>query len=202
MSRRTSLVALVVLGAVLGAVPAAADPPGWRRQMTEPDRKRLAGLYHAWTTARAQVAAAGLAADWSGQGALTQGDAVTADPPPAPGIYSCRTLKLGSRVAGMPNWRAVGSYPCRIEASRDGLRFTGEGGAQRTSGVLYPDGERMIYLGAINLGNERGGFKYNADVDRNQVGVLHSLGPKRWRLELPFPLWESTLDLIEITPST
>ena len=101
----------------------------------------------------------------------------------------------------MPTWSAGGSYPCRIEAARDALRFTRDGGPQRTSGLLFPDGDRMIYLGAINLGNERGGFKYNADVDRNQVGVLHSLGPKRWRLELPFPLWESTLDLIEITPA-
>ena len=72
---------------------------------------------------------------------------------------------------------------------------------QRTGGLLYPDGDRLVYLGALSLANERSMFVYNADEDRNQVGVLRALGPKRWRLELPFPKWESTLDVVEITPA-
>jgi hypothetical protein len=44
-------------------------------------------------------------------------------------------------------------------------------------------------------------FAYNADAERNQVGVMRRLGPARWRLELPWPKWESTLDLIDIVPA-
>ena len=67
--------------------------------------------------------------------------------------------------------------------------------------MLFPDGDRQVYLGALSLGSEGGLFAYNADAERNQVGVLRRLGERRWRLELPWPKWESTLDVIDIVPA-
>ena len=190
----------VVLTAAFAAAPLSAAPQPWKRVITEPDRQRLAGLWRAWTTARSQVAAAGRSGAWAAQGPLTDPGAATADGPPPPGEYRCRAVKLGTQTPGMPVMAADAPTPCRIEAVGDDLRFVRDGSAQRTAGVLYPDGDRLVYLGALSLGGEVGRFKYNADPDRSQVGVMRAIGPRRWRLELPFPRWESTLDVIEVVP--
>lgn len=193
------LAALLVLLAV--AFPALADPQPWRREITEPDRKRLAGLWRAWTTARAQVVASGNAEAWVREEPLTDPAAAATGEAPPPGRYRCRTVKLGTRNPGMPVWTMSETYPCRVERVENGLRFVREGGAQRTAGLLFEDGDRQVYLGALSLGSERGLFAYNADAERNQVGVLRRLGAARWRLELPWPKWESTLDVIDIVPA-
>ena len=193
------LTAFLVLLAV--ATPALADPQPWRREITEPDRKRLAGLWRAWTTARAQVVASGHTEAWVREEPLTDPAAATTGEAPPPGRYRCRTVKLGTRNPGMPVWTMSDTYPCRVERVEQGLRFVREGGAQRTAGMLHPDGDRQVYLGALSLGSERGLFAYNADAERNQVGVLRRLSAARWRLELPWPKWESTLDVIDIVPA-
>ena len=120
---------------------------------------------------------AGRAAEWTAQGPLTDPAATTADGAPPPGNYSCRTIKLGARTPGMPVMAAGEATPCRVEAAGDDLRFVRDGGAQRTAGLLYPDGDRLVYLGALSLGGEVGRFRYNVDVDRDQVGVLRAVGP-------------------------
>ncbi len=198
MKRCLVLVALLALGA---PGVGAARPQPWKRVITVPDRERLAGLWRAWTTARAQVFAAGQGPAWNGLGALADPGGVSDGGPPPPGRYACRTVKLGARGAGMPVMSMAETTPCRIESVKGNLRFVRDGGAQRTSGVLYPDGERLVYLGALSLGGEPGLFPYRADRDRDQVGVLRAIGPKRWRLELPWPRWESTLDVIEVVPA-
>lgn len=189
----------IVLLAV--ATPVAAEPQPWKRVITDADRQRLAGLWRAWTTARAQVTAAGHAEAWEKHAPLTDPAAAMGEGAPPPGRYRCRTVKLGTRNPGMPVWSMTDDYPCRFEATEHGLRFVREGGAQRTAGMLFPDGVRQVYLGALSLGSERGSFAYNADAERNQVGVLRRLGEARWRLELPWPRWESTLDVIDIVPA-
>lgn len=190
--------ALLVL-ALLVATAARADPPPWRQAITEPDRKRLSLLWKAWETAKSQVVAAGHMAEWTALGDLVDPAARTEGGPPAPGSYRCRTVKLGTRNPGMPVWTMGEAVPCRFEMSGDYLRFVGGGRAQRSAGLLYPDGERLIFLGAVSLGSEPGRFAYARDAERDQVGVLHRIGTNRWRLELPWPKWESTLDIVEIT---
>ncbi|WP_374577078.1 DUF4893 domain-containing protein [Phenylobacterium sp. J367] len=39
---------------------------------------------------------------------------------------------------------------------------------------------------------------YGRDPERDQVGVVERIGERTWRLVLPFPKQESTLDLIEL----
>jgi len=191
--------AAVALLLLLPAAPALADPPSWRQAITEPDRKRLSLLWKAWSEAKTQVAAARRTAEWAALGDLADPAAHAEGGPPVPGNYRCRTVKLGSRNPGMPVWVMSATTPCRFEIAGDELRFVAPLGAQRTAGRLYDDGDRMVYLGAVSLGSESGLFAYARDAERDQVGVLHRIGPKRWRLELPYPKWESTLDVIEIT---
>lgn len=189
----------LALALLLVAFPVAADPPPWRQAITEPDRKRLALLWKAWSLAKSQTVDAGHAAEWQKLGDLADPSLSAPGGPPQAGPYRCRRVKLGARTPGMPVMVLAGARPCRIEAAGEFLRLIVDAGAQRTAGLLYPDGERMIYLGAVSLGSEGGMFAYRRDAERDQVGVLHRIGAQRWRLELPFPKWESTLDLIEIT---
>ena len=37
--------------------------------------------------------------------------------------------------------------------------------------------------------------------DRDLIAVLERIGPQRWRLVLPWPQYESNLDLIELVPA-
>lgn len=191
--------AAAALALLLLAVPAAADPPPWRQAITQPDRKRLALLWRAWTTARAQVSEVGHSDEWTRLGDLVDPNLRAEGEPPRPGAYNCRSLKLGARTPGLPVMVMAKPRPCRIEVAGDNLRLIVDAGPQRTAGLLYADGKRMIYLGAVSLGSESGLFPYRRDAERDQVGVLHRIGVDRWRLELPFPKWESTLDLVEIT---
>ena len=192
---------IAVLALLLAVQPLHAEPRPWRQVITAPDRKRLAGLWKTWQLTKTQVADAGHAAEWTALGDLVEPLAATDFTPPPPGQYRCRTVKLGTRSPGMPVWAMSDTTPCRIDVDGENLRFADGGGIQRTAGLLYPDGERMVYLGALTLGAEPGRFKYRRDGERDQVGVLHRIGAARWRLELPSPKWESTLDVIDIVPS-
>jgi hypothetical protein len=58
----------------------------------------------------------------------------------------------------------------------------------------------MVFLGAPALRGEMWVMPYGADPERNAVGALRALGPQQWRLELPWPTWQSNLDLVELTP--
>lgn len=196
-----ALVFSAVSGVLLGAVPARADPRPWRTAITEPDRRRLALLWRAWRDARDQIAAAGHADELTKLGDIADPALFAEGGPPAPGNYRCRTIKLGARTPGMPVMVMAAARPCRIEEAGEFLRLVSPLGAQRTAGLLYPDDDRMIYLGAVSLGSESGLFAYKRDAERDQVGVLHRIGAARWRLELPWPKWESALDIVEITPA-
>jgi hypothetical protein len=67
--------------------------------------------------------------------------------------------------------------------------------------VLYPDrAKRAVFLGAVSWGTDETAMAYGAKPDRSQAGVLERIGPKRWRLALPWPEYESRLDLIELRP--
>ena len=112
---------LVVFALLLTlATPVLADPQPWRREITEPDRKRLAGLWRAWTMARAQVVAAGNADAWVAEGPLTDPAAATTGEAPPPGRYRCRTVKLGTRTPGLSNGGMTGTrgHPCSSGVSR------------------------------------------------------------------------------------
>jgi hypothetical protein len=96
------------------------------------------------------------------------------------------------------------SYPpftCRIGTGQGVLSFTKLDGSQRPVGRLFSnDDRRMIFLGTMARGDERGALDYGADAERDMAGALERIGPRRWRLVLPWPRWESTLDVIELVP--
>ncbi|WP_297111308.1 DUF4893 domain-containing protein [uncultured Devosia sp.] len=113
------------------------------------------------------------------------------------GDYRCRTIKLG----GLLPLTAYTPFACTI--SGDGTMIEKQTGSQRFSGHLLPsDGGAMFYYGALHYGDEQP-MDYGADAERNQVGCLYKVSgkPARYRLELPFPRFESTHDVIELIPA-
>ena len=112
------------------------------------------------------------------------------------GAYRCRTIKLG----GLLPLTAYGYFDCEI--SGDGTVIEKLTGSQRFKGDLLPSDGGLFYWGALHYGDEEP-FAYGADPERNQVGCLYKVDskPVRYRLEMPFPLFESTHDVIELVPA-
>jgi hypothetical protein len=206
---------LLAQGVDSGAQPAVSS---WQGQMQEDDRRRLAGLWSAWTRGLAEVRAAGLESVLQALGpvAVPPVEPLPGRPEPlelgrlpATGDYQCRIIRLGLRDDGWPRdagvpLRVADWAPCRLAADRLGMmRFDMLAGAQRLHGRLWADGDRMIFLGALALESETGDRRYGDDPDRDALGVLRPLEDGHWRLELPWPRWQSNLMLVEIiSPGT
>jgi len=204
------MITALVLAAALGAcadfqasrqsaecVPMAAN---WRATATDDDRRRLRQGRDAWMEGlgQAQVRHAGAIA---AEGALFDPDAALPGPLPPAGDYRCRTIKLGS-PSDLLTYVAYPPFRCRIGAEGGRPSFTKLTGSQRPIGRLFDDTERrMVFLGTLQLGDERRAYQYGIDRDRDLVAVLERIGENRWRLVFPYPHFESFLDVIEITPS-
>lgn len=208
--RRAGIVILSVLagcatsGPGSGPTPAAnagEAPPVWRSMATENDRTRLRQWRTAWVEALAEARANGFGDEVSAQGALLDPDAALPDASLPAGTYRCRTVKVGARGGGALAFVNYPFFRCQVEAAEGGLRFTKLSGSQRPIGRLYPDGSRRhVFLGTLQLGDEQRAFKYGYDSDRDMAGLLERIGARHWRLVLPYPRFESTLDVIELQP--
>ncbi len=176
---------------------------GWRRYATVPDRERLTKTRPAWDKALGEARTGGFTAELAALGSLANPDALMTEPAPPPGDYRCRTIKLGAKTPGAPVYTAYDWFKCRIQAEDDHLLFVKEAGSQRPSGRLWSDNAgRMVFLGTMILGDETDAYAYGVDRERNLVGTLERIGARRWRLALPWPAWESNLDIIEIVPAS
>lgn len=184
--------------------PPTAERPNdaWRARATADDRGRLRRWREAWVEALAKARAAGHGDEIVRQGALLEPDAALAGARLPPGDYRCRTIKLGARGAGRADYIAYPPAPCRVWAEGSRLHFARLEGAQRPIGILFPDsGRRMVFLGTLQLGDEALALRYSRDRERDMIGVVERVGDNRWRLILPYPHFESLLDVIELTPS-
>lgn len=182
------------------ATTPAAGADDWRRVATPADRDRLRRWRDAWLAAlpRARAAdAKGVAAE----GALFAPDAALAGPAAPAGRYHCRVFKLGGLGSAMRDFTAYPAFDCRISDEGRVRSFYKESGSQRPVGLLFPDGDRTVFLGTLLLGNERAALQYGQDRDRDMAGVLERVGERRWRLVLPYPRFESMLDVIELVPA-
>lgn len=205
--RLTALLALLVLAGCSGkdedlrpyAVVRRADV--WQAVITDADRGRLARLSDAWEQAHADIAAAGRDADLAALGPVAQDRPMVPPHFPVAGAYQCRIIHLGWRQ-GSPHSaspvQASGWAPCRLVADGILLRLETAPGPQQFVGALYPDVDRLIFLGSVRLGDEMGRLRYGEDGARDQFGVLQAVAPDEWRIALPWPRWTSRLVLIDI----
>lgn len=193
--------ALSLAGCAHRAPRAEAAPPNWRAVATQIDRGRIRDWRTAWIEALRAARAAGHSADIANEGALLQPDAALAGAELPDGLYGCRVIKLGAKTQGLLDYIAYPQFDCRV-SRENGLRhFVKLTGSQRPVGHLYPENDRrMVFLGTLILGDERMAMKYGQDRERDLAGVVERIGPERWRLVLPYPHFESKLDVIELLP--
>ncbi len=175
----------------------------WQAVIRDGDRGRLSRLADAWREALADAAAAGAAADLAALGPVADPDVVSsaALPGAGNGAAQCRIIRIGwrqgsARVA--PAVQAEAFAPCRFTADGVLIGLETAPGRQTFAGTLYPDVDRLVFLGSVRLADEPGRLRYGEDRDRDQLGVLTALGPGHWRLALPFPRWSARIALIEI----
>ncbi|HEV2079476.1 MAG TPA: DUF4893 domain-containing protein [Allosphingosinicella sp.] len=173
----------------------------WREIATDSDRVRVRGWRDAMVQGLTKARAAGRGAEIAREGALLQPDAAIAWSDLPEGNYRCRVLKLGAKTKGLLDYVAYPSFDCRLRSENGVMSFAKLTGSQRPIGLFLPDnGKRMIFLGTLQLGDERVPLQYGRDRERDMAGVVERIGERRWRLILPFPHFESTVDVLELVP--
>lgn len=207
---RQALVALVATAMLTGCGGRRAAPePGhapaqadWRSVATSADRERLRQWRSVWLDALGRARASGASKDIAAEGALFDPDVAMADALPPAGAYRCRVFKLGAKRAGMRDYIAYPAFGCRVAAESGSPRFEKIGGSQRPVGRIFRDsGGRGVFLGTLMLGDETRALAYGRDQTRDMAGFVDRVGERRWRITLPLPAFESTLDVIELVPA-
>jgi hypothetical protein len=178
-----------------------AQVTDWRVVVTDNDRERLRDWRKAFVKALDQARAAGHAADIAKEGALLEPDAALGPVPIPNGRYKCRVIKLGAKSQGMPNYLSFPAFGCLISQEKELQRFYKLTGSQRQAGLLFrADPLRQAFLGTLVLGDETRAYRYGGDQYRDLAGWVERIGDNRWRMILPYPHYESTLDVIELVP--
>ncbi len=188
----------------VGPRPVISDPSGdWRIAATAHDRERLRDWRKAFTGALAKAHAGGHSAAITREGALLDPDAAIGEVPIPNGYYACRVIKLGAKQQGLLNYIAYPAFRCRIQQEKALQGFAKLTGSQRPVGLIFPgDALRQVFLGTLALGDESGTMQYGRDAERDVAGYVEKLPDGRWRMILPYPAFESTLDVIELVPAS
>jgi hypothetical protein len=191
----TKLISVAAGMLALLATPAFA---GWQEQATVSDQQRLSRLEEA--------RARGMSEAQSGSDMGSIGQALDAPSHGASadefsGSWRCRQLKLGGATPSIVyKW-----FSCRISNRGGHLYFQKVTGTQKTQGWLYPDGGTFVYLGASSARGEpphaysgNGASLGASQTPDDQIGRLSMIGAGHARLEMPYPVQESTFDVIEL----
>lgn len=183
---------------------ASAKPAAdWKRVVTAEDLSRLRNWRTAFLKGLGQAAASGQGAKIAREGSLLVPDAGLENVALASGRYHCRVIKLGSTVSGVAPYTPYPPFDCLINDEGEVLSFAKIGGSQRPVGLIFNDGtDRKIFLGTMMLGDERRPLQYGLDATRDMAGRVQRIGEKRWRIILPYPRFESVMDVVEMTPAT
>jgi len=207
----TGLLAAVAACASTPPPPPPPPPSGgngaalmdWRGVITSSDRDRYQRRDAAWDLALQQARRQRGSGDLNSLGDLIEPNAARPGVSPPAGNYRCRTVKLGSQGGEQGlGYVVYGWFACRIEQTPRGLKFVKLTGSQRPSGLIFPENDRhMVLLGSMALAQEPAANSYGQNPDRDLVAVVERIGEARWRLVLPWPQYESNLDLIELVPA-
>ncbi len=180
-----------------------AGQPGWRDVITDPDHGRLRGWRRALVDSLATARSSGNGAQIDAEGQLLDPDISLDGATPPVGFYRCRVIKLGGKGDNHHSFIAYPAHRCQVRPSGSSYKLVDLDGLQRPSGRLYPDGpSRSVFLGTMILGDEMKPIGYGRDPDRDMVGAVQRVGDKRWRMLMPYPAWESTMDVMELVPES
>ena len=173
----------------------------WRLIATPDDRDRLRDWRGAFVEGLREAKAAGHDVDITREGKLLYPDAALGGGPIPNGNYKCRVIKLGGKSPGLLDYIAYPAFRCRVGANAGLQSFDKLSGSQRHTGRIFADSAlRQAFLGTLVLGDETRAMQYGRDQDRDVAGWIERVGDNRWRLILPYPHFESTLDVVELVP--
>jgi hypothetical protein len=174
----------------------------WRAVATDDDRARLRDWRSDFVSALKSARAAGHSAEIDREGALLEPDAAIPGGPIPNGLYRCRVIKLGAKSQGLLDYVAYPYFACRVLQERELQGFAKLTGSQRPIGLIFPgDAVRQVFLGTLVLGDESRAMQYGRDRERDVAGYVERIGPKRWRLLMPAPHFESRTDVMELVPA-
>lgn len=173
---------------------AAVEVPRWRQFVHPLDGQRLDALPASWSSLYAKLPAR----IRSAQGPLADPGAALDHPTPSPGAYSCRKLRLRADRRN-PLVRSAASDSCYVASVGETLAFTKQTGADLSSGYLYLDGNRYVYLGARQNRAGESSVGYGDKPGGDTVGILERVGGFRWRLVMA-KADASQVDIFELTP--
>lgn len=182
------------IAVLLTATSAIADP------VRPADKIRLDNFDSAAGVGLMEALAGGSTADINAlrnamQGPATQLAGIAGD-------WSCRTIKAG----GITPLAAYPPFDCRITAEgEDRWILEKLTGSQRLQGAIAAQDGQIIFTG-VGYTGDAPAVTYDAfpdqqqPVDPNQtvpvVGILEQTGPDSARLMMPYPLLESTFDIL------
>lgn len=177
------------------------ETSNWRSVATDPDRQRLRNWRKAWDEALPKAQAADAKAI-AAEPLLFDPDRAQENADLPVGDYRCRTFKLGSKSDVVRDFTAYPWLQCRVTQQGEVRELVRLDGEQRPFGLVFPDGDnRRVFLGTLMLGDETTPIRYGLDPHRDMVGYIDRIDARRWRLVLPYPEFESTLDVIELVPA-
>ncbi len=186
--------------AALGAAAAiSAAQAGWENRVSSYDAARLAKLDEARAKALSEAQSG---RDIGLIRGLLDAEARPVSAAALLGDWRCRTIKVG----GMSPDVVYSWFRCRIGNRNGRLTFDKLSGTQRLSGMLYPhDSGGFVVLAGLSVkGEPRHAYSGNgraagaATTPDDAVGLLDATGPRSARIEFPYPVQESTLDIIEL----
>ena len=116
--------------------------------------------------------------------------------------FDHRFLKIAREINNaMPAYSVYPEFACTVADEGEVMSFAKTGGSQRPVGLIFPgDDRRQIFLGTMMLGDETRPMDYGRDALRDMAGAVERIGTNRWRLILPYPNFESVMDVIELVP--
>lgn len=189
----------VAFGAATAAVTVSAALAGWENRVSAYDARRISQLDEARQKALSEAA--------TGRDIQLIRALIDMQTQPVSGAWlrgdwRCRTIKVG----GMSPDVVYSWFHCRI-VGRDGrLMFDKLSGTQRLSGFLYPHNSGgFVLLAGLSTDREpmhsysgNGAGAGAETTPDDAVGLLQATGPRSARIEFPYPMQESTLDIIEM----
>ena len=173
----------------------------YKQVISEADRVRLRDWRKSFESGLTAAQRTGHGADIAHEGALLDPDAAMAGAAIPNGMYRCRVIKLGAKDPGNLDYVSYPGFTCRVKQERALQRLGKLSGPQRYVGLIFPgDAIRNVFLGTLVFADERRALQYGQDEQRDVAGYVERIGPKRWRLVMPAPHFESQLDVMELVP--
>ena len=176
--------------------------PAWRGIMHPEDQNRLSDVETAWMRALDEARGGGFTRRLASEGALLEPDSALPRAALPPGSYRCRLIRIAPATRRQRALTTRGPYFCHVGADGPMLSLTQQTGTERPGGYLWEDGDqRMIFIGATARGREEVPPAYGDNAERNVVGILERIGPFRYRLVMPDPGGDATLEVLELVPA-